>query len=357
MSVLSIRGLEKRFGDNVILSGVDAEVEPGEVISIIGPSGTGKSTFLRAINHLSPPTAGEVHFDGELITSKNVDAIRRRMGMVFQNFGLYSHLDVLSNVTNGPVRLLKTPKAVAERRAMELLEQVGMRERADFYPSQLSGGQKQRVAIARCLAMDPEVILFDEPTSALDPTMIAEVMSVIRGLARSGQTMIVVTHELDFAKHVSSRVLYMDEGGIYEEGPPEQIFVNPGKPKTKAFIHKVRSFTFTANSPGFDFAELLNGIEQFCYRNGFDKQLSGRLQLVTEELMLNLIVPRFGAAELTATVAQDTGTAELTVTYPGPSVDAVAQASDELAQALIENATTGVTHTYQDGMNTLTIGM
>jgi len=357
MSVISIRGLEKRYDDNLILSDVNAEVEKGEVISIIGPSGTGKSTFLRAINHLDPPTGGEVYFDGELITPKNVDAIRRRMGMVFQNFGLFSHLNVLSNITTGPIKLLKTPQVEAERRAMELLEQVGLGQRADFFPSQLSGGQKQRVAIARCLAMDPEVILFDEPTSALDPTMISEVMSVIRSLARSGQTMIVVTHELDFARHVSSRVFYMDEGGIYEEGTPEQIFGNPTKPKTQAFIHKIRSFSFVADGPGYDFAAMLGGIEQFCFRNGFDRELSNRLQLVTEELLVNLVMPKFGAADLNLSVAQDTGTAELTVSYPGPPVDAVAEADDELSQMLVTNAAQSITHDYLDGRNVLTLTM
>jgi len=355
MSVLSIRNLEKRFGDNVILSDVSTEIDQGEVISIIGPSGTGKSTFLRAINHLDPPTGGEVHFNGEPITPKNVDAIRQRMGMVFQNFGLFSHLDVLANVTAGPIRLLKTPKTDAERRAKELLEQVGLGHRAEFYPRQLSGGQKQRVAIARCLAMNPEVILFDEPTSALDPTMVSEVMSVIRNLAQAGQTMLVVTHEMDFARQVSSRVFYMDEGGIHEEGSPELIFANPSKEKTRAFIHRIKSYSFEADAKAFDFVEMLSGVEQFCYRNGFDKALANRLQLIAEELMINLVMPKFRAAKLVLSVAQATGAAELTITYPGGSVNAVSDAEDELSATMVRNAAKSITHNHAAGTNTLTL--
>ncbi len=202
MSIISVKNLEKRFGNNIILQNVSAEIEKGEVISIIGPSGTGKSTFLRAINFLDPPTGGEVYFGGERITKKNMDAIRLKMGMVFQSFGLFSHLDVMGNLTAGPVRLLKTSKKEAEEKAADLLKTVGLSERARYMPGQLSGGQKQRVAIARCLAMSPEVILFDEPTSALDPTMVGEVMAVMRNLAKSGMTMLVVTHEMDFARHI-----------------------------------------------------------------------------------------------------------------------------------------------------------
>jgi len=355
MALISIRDLEKRFGDEVIFSGVNTEIEKGEIVSIIGPSGTGKSTFLRAINHLDPPTGGEVHFDGERITSKNLQTVRRRMGMVFQYFGLFSHLNALDNVTVGPIKLLKTPKAEAQRRATELLEQVGLGDRTTYYPKQLSGGQKQRVAIARCLAMEPEVILFDEPTSALDPTMTGEVMSVIRSLTKSGLTMLVVTHEMDFARQLSSRVLYMDEGGIHEEGTPDFIFNNPSKERTRAFIHQITSYNFVADSHRFDFVAMLNGIEHFCFRNGFDKDLANRLQLVAEELMINLVMPRFGAAALTLRVAQDTGAAELTISYPGPPVNAITDGADELSAMLVTNAAKSITHNHAAGTNTLTL--
>jgi len=243
-NIISAKNLGKRFGENVILRGVNADIEKGEVISIIGPSGTGKSTFLRALNFLDPPTDGYVFFDGEKLTKKNIDAARRRMGMVFQSFGLFSHLDALANLTVGQVKLLKKSKKEAEENALNLLKTVGLSERAHFMPRQLSGGQKQRVAIARCLAMSPDVILFDEPTSALDPTMVSEVTSVMRNLAKSGMTMLIVTHEMDFARYVSNRIFYMNEGSIYEEGSPNEIFESPKKPKTQEFIFNIHSFTY-----------------------------------------------------------------------------------------------------------------
>jgi len=236
LSILSVRNLEKRYNDHIILQNVNADINKGEVISIIGPSGAGKSTFLRAINFLDPPTGGEILFNGELISKKNLDSTRRKMGMVFQNFGLFSHMSVLDNLMAGQVKLLKIPKEEAREKAFELLNKVGLSDRADFFPHKLSGGQKQRVAIARCLAMSPEVILFDEPTSALDPTMVFEIMEVIHGLTKSGITMLVVTHEMDFARIISDRIFYMDEKGIYEQGSAAEIFNNPQKPKTKAFV-------------------------------------------------------------------------------------------------------------------------
>jgi len=353
VSVISIRNLEKRYEDEVILTNVNADIEAGEVISIIGPSGAGKSTFLRAINHLDPPTSGEIYFDGELITPQNKVAVRRRMGMVFQDFGLFSHMTALENVVAGPIRLLKMPKAEAEQRGTELLDQVGLGHRTTYYPYQLSGGQQQRVAIARCLAMNPEVILFDEPTSALDPTMTGEVLSVIRSLTRSGLTMLVVTQEMDFARSVSSRVFYMDEHGIYEEGPPDLIFTNPTREKTKAFIHQITSYNFEVESDRFDFVAMLHGIESFCFGNGFDKALANRIQLVAEELMINLVIPRFGSANLNLSVAQDTGSAELRVSYPGPPVDALSDAADDLSAVLVRNAAQEVSHYYVADQNIL----
>ncbi len=286
MSIISVKNLEKHFNDDVIIKNISADIEKGEVISIIGPSGTGKSTFLRALNFLDPPTSGEVFFNGEKITKKNMDTIRRKMGMVFQNFGLFSHVNVIDNITAGPVKLLGMQKKEAEEKALELLNTVGLLERARFMPRQLSGGQKQRVAIARCLAMSPEVILFDEPTSALDPTMVSEVMAVMRNLAKSGMTMLVVTHEMDFARDVSSRVMYIDEGGIYEEGSPAEIFRNPQKPKTQTFIYNIRSYQFEVTSIGFDFVEMISGVENFCFRSAIEKKTANKLMLLTSTLLL-----------------------------------------------------------------------
>ena len=354
MSIISVRNLEKHYGDNVILRGVNTEINKGEVISIIGPSGTGKSTFLRAINFLDPPTDGEVFFDGELITKKNVDNTRRRMGMVFQSFGLFSHLNVLSNLTTGPVRLLKIPKNEAEEKALELLKTVGLANRAAFFPRQLSGGQKQRVAIARCLAMLPEVILFDEPTSALDPTMVSEVMAVIRSLAKSGMTMLVVTHEMDFARDVSTRVMYMDDKGIYEEGTPEEIFNAPQKPKTQAYIYNIRSFDYDASGCDFDHVEMLGGVENFCFRHAMDKKAANKLNLLAEELVINIIKPVYDKCTLQITYSEKLGTYELSVTYHGESKNALLSTDDEISAAIVKGNAKQIRHEYTDGLNVIT---
>jgi polar amino acid transport system ATP-binding protein len=357
MSIISVKNLEKRFGDTIILKNVNVEIEQGEVISIIGPSGTGKSTFLRAINFLDPPTDGEVYFKDEQITKKNMDRYRRKMGMVFQSFGLFSHLDVMSNITAGPIKLLGIPKKEAEEKAAELLKTVGLSERIRFMPRQLSGGQKQRVAIARCLAMSPEVILFDEPTSALDPTMVSEVMAVMRNLARSGMTMIVVTHEMDFARDVSSRVLYMDEGGIYEEGSPAAIFNKPQKPKTQTFIYNIRSYQFEALSRDFDYMEMLGGVENFCLRQGIEKRTANKLRLLTEELVVNIVMPQYGTCLLGLHFSEKLGTYEVSVSYKGESGNALDSSEDDLSVMMVINSSKEIRHTYADGLNILTASL
>ena len=239
--MIKVENLHKYFGELEVLKGVNADIKKGEVVCVIGPSGSGKSTFLRCINLLEMPTKGEIFIDGIPVIEniKNIDSLRTRVGMVFQQFNLFPNMSVLDNITLAPVKVLKMNKSDAEANAKELLERVGLAEKADTYPNRLSGGQKQRVAIARALAMNPEVMLFDEPTSALDPEMVGEVLEVMKQLADSGMTMVVVTHEMGFAREVSDRVLFMEEGIIYEEGTPEEIFGSPQKPRTKDFLSKV----------------------------------------------------------------------------------------------------------------------
>ena len=231
----------KRFGDNEVLKGISLEVRKGDVKVIVGPSGSGKSTFLRCHNLLETPDSGEIWLDGELINGGKCDinALRQRMGMVFQHFNLFPHKTVLENLTISPILVKKTDKAAAKAKAMELLGRVGLADRADAYPSQLSGGQKQRVAIVRALAMEPDVMLFDEPTSALDPEMVGEVLDVMKQLARDGMTMVVVTHEMGFAREVGNRVVFMDEGRIVEQGTPEEIFRRPQSARLQDFLSKV----------------------------------------------------------------------------------------------------------------------
>ena len=241
--IISVRDLEKHFNAGAVhaLNGVTVDISKSEVLVVIGPSGSGKSTFLRCLNLLERPTSGTVTFEGTDITAPrtNINLCRRRMGMVFQHFNLFPHMTVLKNLTLGPVQLLKKSQADADKKAMQLLERVGLADRADAYPSQLSGGQKQRIAIVRALCMEPDVMLFDEPTSALDPEMVGEVLDVMKELAKEGVTMVVVTHEMGFAREVADRVLFMDSGVIVEEGTPEQIFEHPQSERLQSFLAKV----------------------------------------------------------------------------------------------------------------------
>jgi ABC-type polar amino acid transport system ATPase subunit len=241
VELIKVTGLCKRFGKLEALRGVDASIARGEVVAVIGPSGSGKSTFLRCLNLLETPSSGEILFEGESITApgRDVDALRRRMGMVFQHFNLFPHMTVLGNITLAPVKLRKLAPDAARAQAMRLLARVGLEDKADSYPAQLSGGQKQRIAIVRALAMGPDVMLFDEPTSALDPEMVGEVLDVMRNLADEGMTMVIVTHEMRFARQAANRVLFMDEGRIAEEGAPEALFDSPREARTREFLAKV----------------------------------------------------------------------------------------------------------------------
>lgn len=239
--MIKVKNLHKTFGELSVLAGIDEHITQGEVVVVIGPSGSGKSTFLRCLNLLEKPTDGEIFIDDEQINSKkaNVNLIRQKMGMVFQQFNLFPHLTIIDNITLAPVLLKKMSKEDAVKKGMELLSRVGLADKADAYPNQLSGGQKQRVAIARALAMEPEIMLFDEPTSALDPEMVGEVLDVMKDLAKSGMTMVVVTHEMGFAREVGTRVLFMDQGVIMESGTPDEVFGNPQNERTVKFLSKV----------------------------------------------------------------------------------------------------------------------
>ena len=239
--MIDVKNLHKYFGSLEVLKGIDCHIDKGECVCVIGPSGSGKSTFLRCLNLLETPTKGDIVIDDMHLTEKDfdVDAMRKRVGMVFQHFNLFPHLTILENVTLAPIRHKMMIEEQAKEKAMELLNRVGVGDKADNYPAQLSGGQKQRVAIARSLALSPEVMLFDEPTSALDPEMVGEVLEVMKQLAKEGMTMVVVTHEMGFAREVANRVFFMDGGGILEEGTPEQIFDHPQEERTKTFLSKV----------------------------------------------------------------------------------------------------------------------
>lgn len=239
--MIEVKELKKSYGKNEVLKGIDTSIAKGEVVVVIGPSGSGKSTFLRCLNLLEVPTSGEVVFDGQVLTSKGTDInkLRQRMGMVFQHFNLFPHLRIIDNITLAPMKLKGLGREEARERALALLRRIGLENKAESYPAQLSGGQKQRIAIVRALAMQPAVMLFDEPTSALDPEMVGEVLDVMKGLAKEGMTMVVVTHEMGFAREMGDRVLFMDGGYIVEDAAPKELFGNPKHPRTKEFLRKV----------------------------------------------------------------------------------------------------------------------
>ena len=299
MSLIEIRNLRKEYSPDVVpLKGVNADIEAGEVISIIGPSGTGKSTLLRCINRLETPTSGQIIVDGVDVCAPGTDLarLRKSMGMVFQSFNLFPHKMAVENIMLPQQSLLGKSAREAYEEAMKQLERVGLADRARQYPDELSGGQKQRVAIARALAMHPQILLFDEPTSALDPTMVSEVLSVIRDLAGTGLTMLLVTHEMRLARHVSNRVFFMTDGEIYEEGSPEQIFEHPLREGTRNFIFRIRSWTCILSPSSRDFHGMTGSLEKFCKDQFLGRRQAMNCQLAVEELVVSFLLPAVESA-------------------------------------------------------------
>lgn len=351
--MIEIHHLKKTYeGDFNVLSDVNATIDRGEVISIIGPSGTGKSTFLRCLNLLEKPSGGSIIIDGEELLSRSTDVskLRQKMGMVFQSFNLFNHLSVMENLCIGPMKLLGKSREDSETRAMELLEMVGLAEKAYAMPSQLSGGQKQRVAIARCLSMNPEIILFDEPTSALDPTMVSEVLGVIRALAKQGMTMVIVTHEMRFAREVSTRIFYMDQGIIYEEGTPEQIFDNPQRDRTKIFINRIRDYHHVIKSSRYDLYQLQAGILQFCTKYHLSTQVTNKVQLLAEEI-LQIVPLDKGEVDFELRYSEENGSISLELLMP-TGIFKVMNSSmftpDDLSLSIIEGLCDTMNETLED---------
>ncbi len=358
--MIKVEHLSKNFGNLVVLKNVNIVIRDGEVISVIGPSGTGKSTLLRCINLLDRPSGGSISIDGiDILDSRtDVPKIRQKMNMVFQSFNLFAHLSVMDNLTIAPIKLLGKNKKEAEQKAMNILTLVGLAEKAFNFPDELSGGQKQRVAIARCLAMDPEIILFDEPTSSLDPTMVSEVLSVIRRLAKDGMTMVIVTHEMDFARDVSNRVLYMDEGIIYEEGSPEQIFDNPQKEKTRAFINRIRSIHYHITSPKYDLFTMNAEIEAFCEKQILPLKTRQNLLLIIEELLKIYNPLLFSVAlDMTLAYSEKKERVEVVLESAGEAVNPLDhnRLPDNAGLSLICSMTQGIDYQRVNNKNRLTL--
>jgi len=347
--MISIRQLKKSFGNNVVLENVNVEINKGDVIGVIGPSGCGKSTLIRCINLLEAPDSGEIRIDGVNIAEKNapIDSIRQKMGMVYQNFNLFSHKTVLENVIMAPIHLLRIPKKQAIEEAFSVLKMVGMSHRADFMPDQLSGGQKQRAAIARCLAMKPEIILFDEPTSALDPTMIDEVLAVIRKLVKTGITSVIVTHEMGFARNIANRIFFMEERGIYEEGTPDEIFDHPKREKTKIFIQKLKIFEYKLQIRQLDIYELAGKLSEYGQKYDIAKRQMNGLNLILEEILV-FLSQNADHKDMTSVIVsyqEANQQIQLEIRYGSPSMNVLEHPDfDEISRQLIQGLTTEITY-------------
>ncbi len=362
MSLIEVRGLKKSFGSLDVLKGVDLTVEQGERVAIIGGSGCGKSVFLRSLSLLEKPDAGQVFIDGQEITAKGagVDRIRRSMGMVFQKFNLFSEMNVLDNLCLAPTHILKMPRKEAEERAMKLLGQVGLAGRAKAWPTVLSGGEQQRIAICRCLMMEPKVLLFDEPTSALDPTMVGEVLAVIRMLAKRGMGMLIVTHEMNFAREVADRVLFFADGGIYEQGTPAEIFDAPKREKTVSFIPKIKYFNYEIRERRFDLMQMQGGIQSFGEKYGLDPKRINRLQLCCEELICELqdnCYPDRDDVDLNLSVshAELDDTTQIDIDYGGERYNPFEQEECSMGVTILKNMSSQMDYRCTDGRNQINI--
>lgn len=368
--MIEIKHLSKNYGELHVLKDVNATIDKGDVISVIGPSGTGKSTFLRCLNLLERPDGGDIIVDGKSILDKDaqVTALRRRMGMVFQSFNLFEQYSVLDNLLIGQIKLLRRTPVEAKERAMRLLREVGLANKYNAFPEQLSGGQKQRVAIARCLSMDPEMILFDEPTSALDPTMVSEVLGVIRSLAERGMTMVIVTHEMNFAHDVSNRVFYMDQGEIYEEGSSDEIFYHPKRELTRQFIYKISVFEAVIRHADDDFYDLMGQVEAFAKKNYFSKKMTYNLLHAVEET-IGLVFDRGTDGGSAAHHIPEEGGLTLAVEYDQKNGGVTVRFSasdkighlmpdrheDNLGEMMLRGLTTELSEKIEGGRTTLTM--
>ena len=334
--MISVKNLRKSYDGLQILKDVNIDFPDGSTTVIIGGSGCGKSTLLRCLNLLEKPDCGTIEIDGEdIVTTKNVDKLRQKLGMVYQSFNLFSHLSVLENIILAPMKVKKISKEEAISKAYELLKMVGMENRATHMPDQLSGGQKQRVAIARALAMEPEVMLFDEPTSALDPTMVDEVETVIKRLVDSGMTSIIVTHEMRFARNIASNILFLAEGGVYEEGSPDQIFDNPQKDLTRRFIYRSRMYEEALNKTDIDIYELCSRIRQYAIAYGLTRKQSKGIEYFCEELIYPLIM--FNNAVLRIIADENRNEYSITAEFKGLNKDPLSlECIDELGLSIVK---------------------
>lgn len=365
MSLVEVKNLCKSFGNLSVLHDVNLNINEGEKIAIIGGSGCGKSVFLRSLELLEHPDSGQIFIDGDEITARGADVnmIRRKMGMVYQKFYLFSHMNVMDNLCLAPVKLAGMSRAEAEAHAHDWLSRVGLTSKAHSMPDSLSGGQQQRIAICRSLMMNPKVLLFDEPTSALDPTMVGEVLAMIRMLTKRNMTMIIVTHEMNFAREVADRVLFFADRGIYEQGSPSEIFDHPKRDKTIAFIRKLKYFSYEVRNRNFDLLEMHGRIRNFAEKYGLGSRLAYRLELCSEELIYEMINACYKDGEnvnidIGISYSEADGSTVIDVSCEGYEFNPFALDDDDdvhLGIMMLKNTAGNITHEYSDGVNRINI--
>ena len=364
MSLIDVKGLSKSFGSLQVLQNVNLSVEEGEKIAVIGGSGCGKSVFLRSLELLEVPDSGQIFIDGEEITAKHADVnrIRRKMGMVYQKFYLFSHMNVMDNLCLAPVKLSGMSRKDAEAHAMDWLSKVGLTSKAHSMPANLSGGQQQRIAICRSLMMNPKVLLFDEPTSALDPTMVGEVLAMIRMLTKHNMTMLIVTHEMNFAREVADRVLFFADKGIYEQGTPAEIFDSPKGEKTIAFIRKLKYFGYEVTDRDFDLLKMQGGIRNFAEKYGLGTRLAYRLELCSDELIHEMISGCYAENEpvkigLDISYSEADGATVINLTSTGKEFNPFTVNDDDvhLGVSMLKNTAKNIVHSFTDGLNRVEI--
>ncbi|MBQ6972325.1 MAG: ATP-binding cassette domain-containing protein [Synergistaceae bacterium] len=364
MSLIEVRNLSKSFGSLSVLHDVSLNVEEGERIAVIGGSGCGKSVFLRSLELLERPDSGQIFIDGEEITARGADVnrIRRKMGMVYQKFYLFSHMNVMDNLCLAPVKLAGVSREEAESHAMEWLSKVGLTSKARSMPDKLSGGQQQRIAICRSLMMKPKVLLFDEPTSALDPTMVGEVLAMIRMLTKHNMTMMIVTHEMNFAREVADRVLFFADRGIYEQGTPSEIFDSPKGDKTIAFIRKLKYFAYEIRRRDFDLLEMHGRIRDFAEKYGLSSRLAYRLELCCEELVYEMISGCYDAGDdvkidAGISYSEADGATVIEILADGREFDPFKADDDDvhLGVSMLRRIARNITHEYMDGVNRISV--
>jgi len=355
--MITISHLRKEYPNATPLTDVNVTINKGDVISVIGPSGTGKSTLLRCLNMLDAPTSGTITIDGIEVTDKHCDLsmVRRKMGMVFQSFNLFNHMNVIDNITYAPMKLLGISKKQAEEKAMELLSMVFLADKAYAYPDELSGGQKQRIAICRALAMDPEIVLFDEPTSALDPTMVQEVLAVIKMLAKKGLTMLIVTHEMKFAKDVSNRIFYMDQGIIYDDGTPEEIFDHPQKDRTRQFVQKLKVLEKRIDSNGFDFMGFNSDIENFGRKHLLSQKAIYGVEVILEEICFNMLMDKH-PIDFTLEYSEKEDELSVNLQFAGEKYNPLKN-MDEVVESIVKNVVKSSNYKFGNNKNILKINI